>query len=178
MSQSLTSMTYTIRKAEIEDAQKVAEVHVRTWQSHYRGQIPDDHLAALSIEKRARAWAAAFSDLKPRSATFVSDEAGDIHGFCSVGSSRDVGAAPEEGELLAIYVNPANQGIGIGTALMEEGLAFLCAQNFTRAHLWVLDTNERTIGFYRTKGWKADGAEKKEHLGNVELREIRLSKDL
>ncbi len=45
-----------VRKAKIEDATGIAEVHVLTWQCAYRGQIPDSYLDGLSIEKRTEGW--------------------------------------------------------------------------------------------------------------------------
>ena len=42
-----------IRAAVAADARGIAEVHVRSWQAAYRGQIPDSVLAGLSVDARA-----------------------------------------------------------------------------------------------------------------------------
>lgn len=171
-------MNYIIRKAEIGDAPGVAKVHVGTWQSHYKGQVPDDYLANLSVEKRTEVWTEAFSKPKPNNATFVSEESREILGFCSVGPSRDVGVPDETGELYAIYLDPSKQGQGIGSALMKAGLDFLREQGFKKATLWVLKTNAKTISFYEAKGWAADGAEMKDEKNGFVFEEIRYSIDL
>lgn len=171
-------MNYQIRKAEIEDAPGVAKVHVETWQSHYKGQIPDDYLANLSVEKRTKSWIETFSNPKPNNKTFVADEAGEIQGFCSVGPSRDVGASHETGELYAIYLDPSKQGQGIGSALMKAGLDFLREQGFTKVTLWVLKTNLKTISFYEAKGWKVDGVEIRDEKNGFVFEEVRYCMDL
>lgn len=42
---------YLVRKATSEDAPAIAKIHVETWQSVYRGQMPDSLLDNLSIQK-------------------------------------------------------------------------------------------------------------------------------
>lgn len=171
-------MNYIIREAEIKDAPGVAKVHVKTWQSHYKGQVPDDYLANLSVEKRTKVWAEIFSDRKPKTVSFVSEEEGVILGFCSVGPSRDVGVPHETGELYSIYLDSSKQGQGIGSALMKTGLDFLKEQGFKKATLWVLKTNLKAISFYEANGWKTDGAEKKDEKNGFVFEEIRYSIDL
>src|SRR5687767_3602644 len=41
-----------IRPALPSDARAIADVHVRTWQSTYRGIVPDAYLDALSVDER------------------------------------------------------------------------------------------------------------------------------
>lgn len=45
-----------LRIASATDVGRIAEVHVRTWQVAYRGQVPDEYLDSLSIEDRHTAW--------------------------------------------------------------------------------------------------------------------------
>lgn len=58
--------------------------------------------------------------------------------------------------ILAIATDPAYEGHGIGTALMEvmEGMAR--SHGFRHMHLTVEPTNQRAIGFYRALGWSRD----------------------
>lgn len=174
----LKIMNYIIRKAEIKDAPGVAKVHVETWQSHYHGQVPDDYLANLSVEKRTGLWAEAFLNPKPKTITFIVEESGEILGFCSVGPSRDIESSHETGELYSIYLDSLKQGQGIGSALMKVGLDFLKEQGFKKATLWVLKTNLKTISFYKAKGWKVDGVEKKDEKNGFVFEEIRYHIDL
>ena len=45
-------MEFRIRKITKSDANDVAVVHVRSWQSAYRGIISDSFLDSMSIEKQ------------------------------------------------------------------------------------------------------------------------------
>lgn len=166
-------MNHTIRRADVGDAARIANIHVRVWQAHYRGQIPDDYLAALSVEKRAQDWTEKLSSPKQAEATFIFEDGGEIFGFCQVGPARDAGSSSETGEFYALYVDLSKQGQGIGSALMEAGLSYLREKDFKKAILWVLQTNKSAIGFYETRGWKLDGGQKKEARNGFVFEEIR-----
>jgi L-amino acid N-acyltransferase YncA len=169
---------YSIRKAEIKDASGIAKVHTETWQSHYRGQIPDEFLDGLSVEKRAEGWEKNLSDPKTKTAVFVAESDNEIVGFCCVGPSREGEVADVVGELYAIYVESSKQGQGIGSALVQAGLEYLKNEGFKKATLWVLKTNTLSICFYESKGWKADGKEKREEKDGFVFEEIQYVVDL
>jgi GNAT superfamily N-acetyltransferase len=49
-----------------------------------------------------------------------------------------------------LYVRPAARGSGVGTSLLQT-LARICVdRGYDRLDWWVLDWNERAIGFYRS----------------------------
>jgi len=162
-----------IRKAELADAPDIPKMHVKTWQSAYKGQLPDEYLHNLSVEKRTERWQHNLSDPKPGSAHLVAVKDGVIVGFCTVGPSLEPDAQEAEGELYAIYVVAEQAGRGIGGKLMESGLRFLKDEGFKEIILWVLKTNKNTIAFYEKKGWVADGKERTEHKENVVFNDLR-----
>jgi hypothetical protein len=45
-----------VRAAAHGDERGIAQVHVRTWQTAYKGQIPDEFLDGLSVQHRTEAW--------------------------------------------------------------------------------------------------------------------------
>jgi hypothetical protein len=51
-----------LRLATIEDAETIAAIHVRTWQTVFEGIIPAQHLASLSIQERANLWRRVISE--------------------------------------------------------------------------------------------------------------------
>ncbi len=173
-------MNFIIREAGIEDAAGIARVHVETWQAHYRGQIPDDYLDGLSVEKRAERWRKNFGNFKPKVKLFVAEDKKNktILGFCSIGPSRDEDAPKNTGEVYAIYTSPLEQGRGIGSALMQTGLEYLKGEDFKKATLWVLKTNKTSRGFYEAKGWQADGREKKDKFESLMIEETRYAMEL
>ncbi|MFA5831784.1 MAG: GNAT family N-acetyltransferase [Candidatus Paceibacterota bacterium] len=164
-------MNFAVRTAEISDVSGIADIHVKTWQSHYRGHMPDTYLDNLSIKKRTARWKSSLSDPKPGILTFVAESKGNIIGFCSIGPSRDSTESKNTGEMYAIYVSPDEQGHGVGTALMEKGLFSLKNEGYVAAMLWVLVTNKTTIDYYKSKGWKPSGQKKSDEMCGFTIEE-------
>ncbi|SDG80888.1 L-amino acid N-acyltransferase YncA [Lentzea fradiae] len=151
----------TVRPATPSDAPAMASVHVRTWQTAYRGQLPDDVLANLSVDDRTAQW----ERLIPRGNVWVAEHDGEVAGFAFAGPSRDDDAPFE---LYAIYVLDSAQGTGLGTALAKAALG-----SEPDVIVWALDTNTRARHFYERIGFRADGVTRTETEGGVELKEMR-----
>ena len=73
----------TIRMATVADAAQIAAVHVQSWQGAYRGLLPDDFLANLSLERRKTGWESMLSD--PANVVPVYELDSQIVGFVSYG---------------------------------------------------------------------------------------------
>jgi ribosomal protein S18 acetylase RimI-like enzyme len=147
--------TLRIRRAALEDARAMAEVHVGSWRHAYRGLLPDAYLERLSVEDREAMWRSAVDQAE--AGAFVAEEGGRIVGFSSFGPSRDDDAGERTGEIPAIYVEPSTIGRGIGRELLQAATAALRDEGFERATLWVLEANERARRFYEKAGWSWDG---------------------
>lgn len=87
---------------------------------------------------------------------WVLDDAAEVAGFVSIGESRDPDARPGDGELYALYVDPARIGRGDGHALLVAGEAGLRALGFAAATLWVFERNDHARRFYERHGWAPD----------------------
>jgi ribosomal protein S18 acetylase RimI-like enzyme len=149
----------SIRRAKLSDSNHIAEIQVKTWQSSYRGIVPESVLENLDIDQRTEGWRKVLSNPDSKSGSLVAEFGGEIQGFISVGSGRE---ESEEtcGEIYAIYVAPQMQGRGIGTQLLREGLSLLKEINFSEARLWVLSNNLKTRFWYEQIGWKITGKTK------------------
>ncbi len=164
--------TLIVRLARIEDAPAIAKIHIKTWQCAYRGQIPDDFLDQLSVEKRTQVWQERLADENSKIKTLVAEREGVIIGFCSIGPNREIDGI---GELMALYVDQDFFGQGVGSALNEAGLKYLKDHGFNKATLWVLETNDPAKKFYEKQGWRTDGKTKIDKRDNLEFFEIRYS---
>jgi len=161
-----------IRKAVIEDADRLAWVHMRCWQQAYSGLMPDaflerrtDDLAERAV--RWREWIAGGD------APWVAvGEDGEINGFASGGAARDEDVKGV-GELFAIYLLAEHWGTGVGHRLMEAATESLVEAGFKGAVLWVLDGNVRARRFYEAAGWLPDGTAKNEQRDGFNLSEVR-----
>jgi hypothetical protein len=49
-------MTIELREAVCADAAGIARVHVASWQTTYRGIVPDAYLDGLTPQNRQRMW--------------------------------------------------------------------------------------------------------------------------
>ena len=105
---------FHLRPARRGDAASVAEVHVQAWREAYRGMIPDEILASLSVAQRAEAWATILEDASDL--TFLAcGGGGEVLAFINLGPYRD-GDLADGGlvELRALYVRPGHWRAGIG----------------------------------------------------------------
>lgn len=163
-----------VRPAHRGDEHAIAEVHVRAWQTAYRGQVPDAFLEGLSVERRTRAWSQIITEsAPPASGAFVLEDQGEVVGFAHIARSRDEDANEKVGELTAIYVSPEFWGSAGSDLLLERALAGLQEAAFSKATLWVLDSNVRARRFYESAGWAPDGTIKVEQREGFELHEVR-----
>ena len=153
------------------DADALARVQVDTWRVAYRGMLPDDYLDSLQVEPRIGRWR---RFLRDGATVHVADEAGEVVGFCSVGSSGDEGW----GEVFAIYVHPSRWDEGHGGELLEAGEGSLRDHGFSRALLWVLESNARAREFYERRGWSLGKPFRVEEIGGVQVGEVRYQTEL
>lgn len=164
-----------IRKAELADAPEIARVHVAVWRSAYRGLMPDDLLASLSIEQRTDRWQHAI----PYAAvgTFVAIVDGELVGFSSAGRNRSE-EGDTVGELYTIYVLEEAAGKGIGTKLVSAAETWMIERGYTDALLWVLAANANARAFYASRGWLDDHFDKTEVVWGAAIVEARYRKRL
>jgi GNAT superfamily N-acetyltransferase len=167
-------MMAALRRALPHDAEAIASIHIRGWQSAYRGQLPDSYLDRLGseLDRRAEFWRTHLAHPpSDRHQVWVAELDAVARGFAALGPARDSDA--NAGELYAIYVDPDFWGQGLGRLLLTRAAASLTAMKFSTAMLWVLESNARTRQFYEHAGWATDGGRKLETTADgVELREV------
>ena len=139
----------TIRHAAPGDARGIAEVHVSSWRTSYRGIVPDARLDALDVESRVLFWETKLETC------FVSVDDGVITGFVSAGPAQndELGA---DGEIYAIYLVEAAKKQGIGRRLMYEAVCSLREAGCRSVSLWLLKENPAR-GFYERFGGRITG---------------------
>lgn len=103
-------------------------------------------------------WHSAYPDMisryLPSSTLFVSVEDGSINAFASICDGPN---------LAALFVDPAQQGKGIGTTL----LAYVMAR-YPRLSLSVYAKNQRAFHFYQLQGFSIQCEQQCAHSGEVE----------
>jgi ribosomal protein S18 acetylase RimI-like enzyme len=148
---------FSIRPAKKEDVPAIARVHVATWQTTYRGVMPDTLLDNLSIKDREDQWMTAVTHPRLPNFVYVAQTANnEVVGLASGGppQTRMIGYA---GELYALYVLEAHQRKGIGRALFHATVAHLLGDEINTMVLWVLQDNKGSRAFYKALGGKKVG---------------------
>ncbi len=163
-----------IRRALGADARAVAKVIVRGWQGAYRGLMPDEFLAGLSVAGREAAW----REMLDRDAgggvpAWLAERDGRVVGFASSGPPRDAEVPPTGAELYAIYVLPEEWRKGIGRSLVQTATAHWRDRGISELVLWVLEDNARARAFYEAMGWRPDGGRQQLEIAGMSLAEIR-----
>lgn len=157
-----------IRPAALEDAPRLAEIHIASWQAAYAGLLPADFLARLSAEqeRRTEQWQDWLSTDSPQRSVLVAIDDDEVVGFAHTGPSGDKDLKPKQvGELYAMYLDPARFRQGWGSELMTAVFDRLRAAGFTESSLWVMTENGAARAFYENAGWAADGATADQCLG-------------
>ena len=165
-----------IRLAVPSDVDEIARVHVKAWQSAYRGQMPDAYLDGLDSSKRAAMWAKAIEARD--TILLVATAAEALVGFCSLLPSRDADASPTAAEVAAIYVDPTFWRAGVGTSLLTASFDFLRQRSLTEVTLWVLTSNTSARAFYEARGFATDGQTKIEQRFGFPIHETRYRRPL
>jgi ribosomal protein S18 acetylase RimI-like enzyme len=164
----------SLRRATLDDAPGIANVHVKSWQEAYRARLPQAYLESLDVAARQRWWASELAVLPRDRSPWLAEIDGEVIGFVAAGPSRDETDPPTTGEVQAIYVLPDCWALGVGRNLLAHAERDLAAHGYTEATLWVLADNDRARRFYETAGWRLDeGAIKLDTIGGQEVSEVR-----
>src|SRR5688500_3907869 len=130
-----------IRLAEAADAQGIAEVHVRVWQTGYAPWVDAAYAAALSVRTSTMRWLAGLAGpLQADELGAVED--GRIVGWTGYGVNRN-SLGLHVGEVYGLYIDPEFWGEGIGAALLVDATRALAEAGFESAILWTLAEDER-----------------------------------
>lgn len=153
------------RPATAADAPRIARIHVDSWRETYTGLIPDELIAARTIEARLETWTRAARAVEGggphRLVVGGLGEAGRdgdaILGFAYAGppAPAAVPGEPEPGrelgeELWTLYCLRAGQGVGLGSALLAAALPP------GPAFCWALSTNAPALAFYRARAFEPE----------------------
>jgi len=140
-----------VRVATTADAQQIAELHVESWRSAYRGMFSDAYLDSDEFrQERSVLWSKRLGHPEPNQLVLIAEIDDQLVGFaCAFGS-----ADQHLGTLLDnLHVRHEYQGRGIGAELMSE-VAKWCSAELSGEgiFLWVLEPNMQARRFYERRG--------------------------
>jgi GNAT superfamily N-acetyltransferase len=139
-----------IRHATIDDAEMIADLHARSWQSAYRGIYTARYLDEESARDRQRVWRDRFDRPDASRAVIIADDGRMIAGFICIAAREDT----QWGSLIDnLHVDPSRKRTGIGGLLLREGARWLVKHHpDAPVYLWVLERNTNARGFYERLG--------------------------
>lgn len=143
-------MEFQLRRATFEDAERVAEVYVASWNEGFAHVMPP---RVLDREQVAR-WE---NDLDTEPLQWWLAESGtSVIGRAGTGPSRDP-INPDLGELDTIAVAPSAWRHGVGRRLMDVAVGDLVGAGYRQGIQWKLADYPQSRKFYEAVGWHASG---------------------
>lgn len=173
-----------VRLATPSDAGAIATIHVRAWQTVYRGLVPDAILDGFDIDQRIARWTRVLETESGASegehrTWVIEDGAGPPVGFATSGPGRDESAPPPDGagEVYAIYLATEAIGRGVGRALFTHAVTDLTSRGYASIVVWVFEANPLARRFYEAAGFHPDGARYTIDFDGTPIDEIRYRLD-
>jgi ribosomal protein S18 acetylase RimI-like enzyme len=145
-----------LRRAQVNDAPQLAQVHVDAWQVAYRGVVPDSFLQRFTYRRREAAFRQAMTDNLEE--TYLVEDDDHALAILTIGACRDADLdVGSTGEIWGIYVAPTYWRRRIGTWLVHEAERMLQARGYREVVLWVLKDNTEAQRFYEAMDFHIDG---------------------
>ncbi|ENQ3078787.1 GNAT family N-acetyltransferase [Bacillus sp. WLY-B-L8] len=155
-----------IVKANVNDAQELARVHVDSWRETYDGIMPKEVLDKKSYEKREALWLKILKE--QQSHVYVAKTIdGKIIGFADGGKER-TGSYEYDGELYAIYILQEYQRNQLGKKLIKAVAADLYENGCCSMLVWVVASNPSKYFYEALQGSCVD----KKQIEELHVEEI------
>jgi GNAT superfamily N-acetyltransferase len=147
---ALDTDRFAIRRARLADAEPIARVYTSSWQTSYRGILPDAVLDRMDVGQRVASRRQILQD--PATLTLVAHDTtrGTIVGFCDAGASRRPGRWA--GEVYAIYFEHHAKRFGLGREMFAQVMSWLRSGGMPSMIVWVLENNPHAHRFYEAMG--------------------------
>lgn len=158
--------TPSVRPATAADVQAVAAVQLRAWTRDYAEVLPTALLSALSAADLTAQWQEAVTrPPSPGHQVLVACSGATVVGFA---------ARADDGEIVALWVDPAHQRHGHGSRLLAALADLARAEGLTSLSTWCALPDEPRRQFLTSAGFGADGALRDLEWDGSTLREARL----
>jgi GNAT superfamily N-acetyltransferase len=144
---------FAIREAKLEDAEGIARAQTDSWQTSYRGILPDTVLDRIDVGQRADSRRRILRDKSIYQLVAYDVTHGDIVGFCDAGPARR--SVPYRAEVYAIYLVQRAKRYGLGSEMFDRVQSWLTRQAIHSMIVWVLENNTHARAFYEALGGRA-----------------------
>ncbi len=139
----------TIRDAGPADAATIADLHVASWRSAYRGIMPDSFLDGPVVADRRAHWDAMLARPPAGAVVLLAEAAGQPMGFIAAYPGVEPGW---DVSIDNLHVRPGRRGGGLGRLLLGAAADRLAARGLESVCLWAFSANRAGIRFYERLG--------------------------
>lgn len=143
---------FAVREAKLGDAAAIARAHTESWQTSYRGILPDTVLDRIDVGQRADSRRRILEDRSIFQLVAYDVTHGDIVGLCDAGPARR--HMPYGCEIYALYMVHRAKRHGLGQEMFERVHRHFASQGIRSMVVWVLANNIHARGFYEAMGGK------------------------
>lgn len=150
-----------LRPAVESDLPVLIELARRSWLSAFSGSAPDEFVRDWLARDFESAW---YPKYWPTMT--VAESGGVILGLVQ----------PMNDEVNGLWVDPAAQGRGVGTALLSHAEGQIARAGHRRAWLTCSAFNPNGCRFYLARGYRETGRETKDRAGGVVEEMLRFEK--
>jgi ribosomal protein S18 acetylase RimI-like enzyme len=151
-----------IRQASGTDFNRIADIHLESWQDSYVDVMPADFLNGKLVPHLKQHWADV--EIQSEDVVLVAEEK-ELIGFIAVWCRP----TPFIDNL---HVKPSHRSQNVGTALLTAAAEELLKKGKRTGFLWVFESNENAIRFYERLG----GVKKERAMKNIFGYEVLIRK--
>ena len=166
------AIEYDLRPARPADVDALAQLHIESWRSAYRGLLPDTFLDGPIEVDRLTLWRTRLSGPNTARALVLNAVQHDrLIGFVCVLLDSE----PEWGPCVDnLHVKPALRGKGIGHRLFDAARSWSAVNAPGQPmHLWVIEGNLGARRFYERLGGVIAGRSSIEVVTGIHVPELR-----
>jgi len=158
----------SVRHAKPNDAARIAEINIISWEDTYRGLMPDEIIDNRKLNaERILHYKEKIEEGK-NTVLVYENEQGIITGYLWAGKARDNDIKLFD-ELYAFYVDPKYQGNGYGTKLINKFKTIVKDKHF---YLYMLKNNKTHDFYVKVGGVEMKDYTKTMQIGNSKIEEV------
>ncbi|SOE99594.1 Ribosomal protein S18 acetylase RimI [Burkholderia sp. OK233] len=146
----------SIRTANIDDAQMIADFHVKVWRHTYQDLAPAEAYAVLNEQFRGKQWKEKLSSNDGSQVVLIAEIDSRTVGIGAAGGPSE-SIFDGRGEIKFLYVDPGFKRLGIGRELLAQLAIHLRKMHYQGVALSVVRGNEPAIAFYQALNGRAAG---------------------
>lgn len=138
-----------IRPATVADAQAIGQVQVACWQQRLNSWAPEWFVQNFKADEQAAKYAGRIAD--PSYTVLVAEVEGQVVGFAS-SKRNESEPLTFSHQIGALYVNPAHEGQGLGSTLLQNLLERDVQHEGKSLVVWTFRDNLRARRVYEACG--------------------------